>query len=451
MRQQLIGIMVLAIFMIALPMHLRFAHHNPTLAGIEPYYHSRMAMELTDGIPASDDAIVNGRPYKLNPYHAVLAIGYRLMGPLAFNLLPGLFAFASYLFFWLLLRRLGIPENTQPWILLAYALSPPLMATGAIGTPHAFILALLMAGTWLLLSKWWALGTIAYLIVSFSGFIYNITAIVFLLVLLLTFHKNARPFVITAFASLFAIIAGYYPSILQIPRGISQYISDLGGTYGFSIFALLLAIVGAVLVWEHKQKYYAAYAIFIVFLIASFFFPHLLVFASVVISALAGAALAKLSQRKWELGFLRQAALLVLFCGLLFSSISHAVALADIPPTPAFFKALEFPPGIVLTHENYGFWVEAAGHKAVMDPLWKELLEPDDQSWDAAAIFRTTDLTQTNLLLKKYNITHVLITPEMEHGLLWEREEQGLDFVVKNSETFKRIETGSNIGVWRAP
>ena len=31
--------------------------------------------------------------------------------------------------------------------------------------------------------------------------------------------KNAKPFVITAFASLFAIVAGYYPSIIAIPRG----------------------------------------------------------------------------------------------------------------------------------------------------------------------------------------------------------------------------------------
>lgn len=449
MKRHLLAIFVLVIFMTVLPTHLRFAHHNPTLAGIEPYYHSRMAMELLNGIPKEDTGIANGRPYILHPYHVVLALGYKLIGPLAFNLLPIIFAITGFVFFWLLLKKLGIPKNTRPWILLAYALSPPMIATATIGTPHAFVLALLMAGTWLLLTRWWILGSILYIIASLSGLIYNITAIVFLIVLLLAFPKKTHSCIATAIVCIIAIVIGHYPPATEMPRGIAQYLSDFGGVYGFSIFAFLLAIVGAVLVWKHKQKYYGAYAIVIAFLIASFFLPRLLVFANVIVSALAGTALAKLSQREWELGFLRQAALLVLFCGLLFSSISHAVTLADTPPTPAFFKALEFPSGTVLTHENYGFWVESAGHTAVIDPLWKELAAPDDQNWDVEALFKSTDLIKTNLLLRKYNVTHVLITPEMEHGLIWEREEEGLDFLVKNSETFKKLETNSSIGVWR--
>jgi hypothetical protein len=449
MKTHLIAILILAAFMIALPLHLRFAHHNPTLAGSEPYYHSRMAIQLLDGIPKTDMAIANGRPYILHPYHIVLAAAYALVGPLAFNLLPGIFALLSFVFFWLLLRKLGVPEKTQPWILLAYALSPPLLAAGTIGTPHAFVLALLMAGTWMLLSRTWVIGSLLYVVACFSGLIYNITALVFLIVLLLTYQKDTQRFVVTAFLTVGALVIGHNPPLIGLPRVLSQYISDLGGVYGFSIFALLLAFVGAAIVWQDKKKYYAAYAIFIGFLVGSFFFPHLLVFGNVVISALAGTALARLAQRKWELSFLRQAALLVLFCGLLFSSISHAVNLADTPPTPAFFKALEFTSGIVLTHENYGFWVESAGHTAILDPLWRELSDPEDQAWDVAALFRSTDLNQAKPLFEKYNITNVLITPEMEHGLLWEREDQGLDFLVKNSEMFKKLQTGSNIGVWR--
>jgi hypothetical protein len=176
MKKHLFGIFILAIVMIALPLHLRFAHNNPTLAGVEPYYHTRMAIELLEGIPQTDDKIVGERSYVIQPYHFVLALGYKLMGPLAFNLLPALFALASYVFFWLLLRKLNVPEGTQSWILLAYALSPPLMAVSVIGTPHAFVLFLLMSGAWLL-SNWWGLGIINFIIASFSGLAYNMTAI----------------------------------------------------------------------------------------------------------------------------------------------------------------------------------------------------------------------------------------------------------------------------------
>ncbi len=447
MKKHLIGILILAIVMVALPLHLRFAHSNPTIAGIEPYYHARMAMELLKGIPRTDTMIVNGRPYTIQPYHIVLALGYKLIGPLAFTLLPAIFALASFIFFWLLLRNWRIPEHTQPWILLAYALSPPLIAAGAIGTPHSFVLMLILSGAWLL-QKWWLLGIANFVLASLSGLAYNITAILFLIVLMLIHKSNMRAAIAIILSAIIFII-GYQPANVILPRGLAHYISDIGGTYGLSIFALLLAIVGAVLVWEHKKTYYGIYAISICFLIASFYFPDLLVFANILVSALAGVALSNLAQRKWELGFLRHAALLVLFCGLLFSSISQAVTLADAPPTTTFFKTLEFAPGTVLTHENYGFWVEMAGHKAVIDPLWKELPEPSEQAWDVAAMFSSTDLEKTRLLLKKYNVTHILITPEMQRGLLWEREEHGLAFLAENSETFKKVETGSNIGVWR--
>jgi len=448
MKKHLLGILILAVIMIALPLRLRFAHNNPTMAGSEPYYHARMAMEILSGIPQIDKSITNGREYVLQPYHLILALAYKTLGTRAFNLMPIVFAMSSFIFYFLLLRKLKVPESNQPWILLAYALSPPLIAVGAISTPHSFVLALLISGTWLMLGRWWWLGIINFIIASLAGLVYNLAAIAFLLILMLI-RKRTKPIILATIISLTIFIGGHHPASIELPRGVMQYISDIGGTYGFSIFAFLLAIVGAALSWRHKKAYYGAYTITLLFLTGSFFYPDLLVFANVIISALAGVALATLAQRKWKLTFLRQGALLVLFCGLLFSGIAHAVNIADAPPSPEFFKALNFPQGTVLTHENYGFWVEAAGHKAVIDPLWKKLPEPEDQKWDVAAMFSSTDLVKTNLLLKKYNVTHILITPEMQHGLLWEREELGLAFLVENSETFKKLETGSRIRVWR--
>ncbi|MEM3154622.1 MAG: hypothetical protein QW165_03610, partial [Candidatus Woesearchaeota archaeon] len=331
MKYHLVAITILALFMAALPLHLRFTHNNPTLAGTEPYYHSRMAIQLLNGIPSEDTAIANGRPYILHPYHLTLAAAYAIIGPLAFTLLPIIFALLSFVFFWLLLKKLSIPKKTLPWILLAYALSPPFLAVSTIGTPHAFILALLMVGTYLLFGRLWILGSAFYIIACLSGLLYNLAALAFLIVMLLTFQKDTQHFIITSFLSVGTLVLGHSPPLVNLPQGLSQYISDFGGIYGFSIFAFLLAIVGTALVWQPKRKYYAIYTIVIAFIIAGFFFPHLLVFGNVVVSALAGAALAQLAERKWELTFLRQAALLVLFCGLLFSSISHAVTLADLP------------------------------------------------------------------------------------------------------------------------
>jgi hypothetical protein len=235
MKKHLLGIFLLAIIMIALPLHLRFAQDNPTLAGIEPYYHARMAEKILQGIPATDDAIAGGRPYTLEPYHLVLSGGYTILGPLAFNLLPALFALASFAFFWLLLRKLKIPEDTQAWILLAYALSPPLIAAGAIGTPYSFGLALELLGAWLLLSRNWWLGAIAFFTAALSGLTYTLSAIVFLIFLYLIQNK-AKRIIITTAPLIALAIAGHYPPKIETIQGL-QYFSDLGGLYGFSIFA----------------------------------------------------------------------------------------------------------------------------------------------------------------------------------------------------------------------
>ena len=204
MKIQLFGIFVLALIMIALPLHLRFAHNNLTMAGTEPYYHARMAIELSEGkIPKTDTAIVGGRPYVINAYHVVLATGYKVLGPLAFNLFPPVFAFASFIFFWLLLKKLEVSENTQAWMLLSYALSPPLASISILGTPYAFVLALLTGGSYFLLTKWWIAGMFAVSIASLTGPIYAIAAIVFLLILILTSKEDTRNLTITFFISIF--------------------------------------------------------------------------------------------------------------------------------------------------------------------------------------------------------------------------------------------------------
>jgi len=446
MNKNILGIFVLALIMIALPIHLRYSEGNTTLPGVEPHYHSRMSESLLEGVPEADNTIVNSRPYILEPYHVIVAAAYRIMGPIALTLLPALLAFASLIFFWLLLRKLDVSENTQLWMLLVYSLSPPLVSAGFIGNAHALILTLLLSGAWLLFTNWWILGAINFVIAAYSGLTYTIAAIVLLIILMVLRPKNKNT-IITLAPTVGVLLIGYYPPTIPLLQG--GYLSDIGATYGISLFASLLAIVGAAIIWKHKKEYYGAYATIAILLVISFFKPRLLIFANILVSALAGLALATLAKRKWELKSLREAALLVLFCGLLFSSIAHAVNLAGEQPTPEFFEALEFEPGTILTHENYGFWVEAAGHRAVIDPLWRELPDPEGQLWDVTALFGSTDLDNIQTLIKKYNVTHVLITPEMQHGLTWEREEQGLAFIVENSETFKRMETGSSIEVWK--
>jgi hypothetical protein len=50
-------------------------------------------------------------------------------------------------------------------------------------------------------------------------------------------------------------------------------------------------------------------------------------------------------------------------------------------------------------------------------------------------------------LLNQHDIRYVLITPDMKEAI-WEGREQGLWFLVGNSESFDRIYNSKGVGIW---
>jgi len=63
-------------------------------------------------------------------------------------------------------------------------------------------------------------------------------------------------------------------------------------------------------------------------------------------------------------------------------------------------------------------------------------------------MFYSRNLEKTKKLFNIYNISHVLIDPQMKSGLVWNSEEEGLLFLFRNNETFKRVYSVSGIEVW---
>jgi len=427
-----VGIFLLALVLLALPLHLRFSDGNTTLPGTTPYYHADMSFELL----SSDLALTS-------PYHYVLGFFYLAFGTLTFTITPLLFSLTSVLLFGILLFRLGAPRSAILWILLAYILSPPLSTASFFATPHSFALLLILAGALASLSRFWIIGIALFTFASLTGLAFTL-ATLFAAFFLFLYTRN-RAFLAALATTLAIFLAVTLPPTIPIDSGLAALLSDFGGLFGISIFTLALALVGIGLFWKHKPQHYSAFGSVFLLLIASYFFPSLLLFSNLFLCTLAGFAIDFLASRKWTLPSLRSMTLLVLFCGLLFSSIAHSVSLAAMPPEPALFDALDVPPGVVFSHDSYGFWIESLGHRALATPFASGSSE---QAGDMQALFHTTDIELARNLIDKHHITHILITPEMTSGLVWEREGRGLHFLVMNSKTFKRIETGSSYQLW---
>jgi hypothetical protein len=63
-------------------------------------------------------------------------------------------------------------------------------------------------------------------------------------------------------------------------------------------------------------------------------------------------------------------------------------------------------------------------------------------------LFYSRILVDTQKIFKKYDIKYIYIDDSMKNGKVWSREDQGLLFLLKNSEIFKNIYNSQNIEVW---
>jgi len=64
------------------------------------------------------------------------------------------------------------------------------------------------------------------------------------------------------------------------------------------------------------------------------------------------------------------------------------------------------------------------------------------------SIFNSRDLFYTGRLLKDNNITYIFIDDLMLSSLIWTEEDQGLNFLFRNNETFKKIYSNPTTEIW---
>ncbi|MBR9691538.1 hypothetical protein GOV06_02025, partial [Candidatus Woesearchaeota archaeon] len=67
---------------------------------------------------------------------------------------------------------------------------------------------------------------------------------------------------------------------------------------------------------------------------------------------------------------------------------------------------------------------------------------------DSNTTFYSRNLKTTRSILDKYNIRYIWIDPKMKQGQVWTREEQGILFLFRNSETFKKLYSKDDIEIW---
>ncbi len=423
--------LLLALFVLILclmPITFRLSQGNTTIPGIEPYYHLNN---------------INNNETLWEPFNFIVFLITTFLGVKFLLFLPAIIGFTSFLLFWFAMKKLNF---NQVWFSFAFVLSPIFILLNFFAFRYGFVLCLILLGIIFFLSKKLKfLGVLLFILAAFSGLTSFFAVIYFTLALLILRPKlKAWCFAVLIFL-FFIFFLNHFPSAVYYTPSFSEFFSDLGGLFGIGFFTFILSIMGAVKLWRNKTRYYSLFVLTLAFFVLSYFFPVLFIFGSVIFACLSGTALYWLFKRKWKLQFLKSVSLLLLFCGLLFSTVSHTSAIANSMPNNSFFDAITFEDKNILSHPLYGFWIEYSSNNAIITPLDSK---KDPLFKNVFSIFSSTNLMNTNKFLKEYSVDYILITDEMMHGLVWSKEDLGLVYLLKNAKTFKEENSQNDVVVW---
>ncbi len=450
---------------------IRFFNFNSLMVGEESYYHARMARYLIEhGIPEKDELVTGIRPYIIEPYHLVLSrVGYLLGTEFSSQLLPLLSGLISLIIFHSLLANLKFNNESIFYILIILILSPHFLGIFSYSSPGALAILFTLLGIYFFLKEDMLSFSLSIFFLIISAFFSFIAPFIALAVLLsYSFYKKHM---LRLYLLLFCILTFFiifYSSVLYwkyglpnnvnfLPKNFFQrFFSDMGDNLGFSVFSLILSGLGLVFTWGQKRKLYIIYLTIFALFVLTIFNDLPNIYLNFFISVFSGIGVYYLIKRKWTMYLIKELTILAIFCGLLFSSISYLSRLATTNPSKNVVDSLVWlnvnskRNEIVLSHFSKGYWIEfLADRKVILDNDFSYIPDALERFENANKIFYGRNLRETKRLLELYNVTYIWIDKDMKEGLVWNKPDEGLLYMLRNNQTFRNIYQERDISIWK--
>ncbi len=463
-KTALVFVIVLAAIVLSMPLLFRAIHKESSLPGKEPYYHSRVVEAISnDEGPGKDPLLVDERrPLLISPYHYMVSYLSRgIDEAYVVRFLPILLGILSAVLFFLMLRKHGVSYDLSLISVIVLISSPNFIYAYTLSTPLCLILFINLLAFFLLSSKSKYLSAVSillFLTIPFFGVLDTVITLVLILIYAVLFkEKRLYAFVIIPACALlltFVPQSGLFSAVnnpLINHNFFGRVVLELGSEYGFGFFVLLLAIIGFLTSLKLSKKYLLFNILFAGLIVFSIFFNHAFFYLNFAMALLVAFAFDKFLKMKWQISIIRDMTLFVVILGVLFSTVSFISRSAVSGPDENVIVSLAYleqKQGNVLSHYSYGFWIESFAQKPVlMDSLFKGY-DYKKRAFDSNSIYYSRNLENTKNILNKYEIRYIWIHKDMKNGLVWENENQGLLFLLKNSVDFQKVYNNTEVEIW---
>ncbi|MBU2561024.1 MAG: hypothetical protein KKD17_01910 [Nanoarchaeota archaeon] len=472
-RNIMVFAIVALLIVLVLPTLFRFYAGNSSLIGAESYYHFRAARELLkqgaynlfdppDGVP---DMSYSPRSYFFSPYHYILVYASSIVSlATASRVVPFLLGVLSFLIFNLILKRFVEEDYKRHVILLLLVLNPAFIYTFTVSNPHSAAIALSLLGFYFFLKEGkhnLVLSVLCFAVVSLFSLFNTLLVILLLLAYVLAKRNMQNRFIVTVFILMMFSLAkraSFYYNYTYAPQAniFGNLFSDLGGMLGFGIFSIVLAVYGVVSNWKSKSKFIYFFIISLLLIVSLFFAGNVSnMYLMFFVAAAAGIGFVKLYEQKWNVLAVKNISVLILVCGLLFSTASYLTRPGLLEPEKEVFESLEwlgsntFKDGFVLSHYDNGYLISGIARNPVLTDSFST------SDYDQRFFYKVQDsmfysrkIQTTKQLFGVYNIKYVYITPEMKSGKVWSRPDEGLLFLFTSNSTFKNVYDKDGIEIW---
>ncbi|MFA6888240.1 MAG: hypothetical protein WC254_01970 [Candidatus Woesearchaeota archaeon] len=425
----------------------RYIYHAAWPSEENSYYHIRMAeYVLTNGIPFTDPAVISQTLYFFDPFDILLGLFSTIIGThLASLFLPFILGIITLYFLYTLISSLFSSSKTSLISGIFLITCPLVLTLFSQATELGFIACLFSIGIYIILkTEKPILAYIPFILLSFYDIFHSIIIIGFLICF--CYHKKKHVLVLTGIITGISIVLFFYrhesmhvqiPMLLPI---IQQLLSDLGGNYGFSIFAIFLTILGI------STDYFARKHVGLIILIigfSMFISPIYLLYLIPYITISSTRGFFSLLQREWKLQYLQNIVLFLLVLGIIFSTTSTISRIATRGPSPEIIQGLtwleenSFDNSIIFTDKQQGFIVEYITHRRVMFDKNTPLESIPN---DVYSLLLTKNTEEALIILEKYQIDYIILFSETPHPSLL--------LVLKSTENFKKVFENNDISIW---
>jgi hypothetical protein len=459
-------LLLFAIVLLSIIPFFRFAQYGGNPAGGISYYHMRMGTYVIEnGIPEFDPATVIEQEYNFDPFHIVLGLMGKMIGiSTAAILLPSLLGIITIVCMYNILQ-IQFPIRKQRLLVSIFILISPifLRVFTEITTP-AWISTTMALGIFCLLQKTkikWASIPLLSLLLFYDMF-HSVIAVLF--IWLITKKEKKVAGIISCILGggiLVKLITGGIPRLGQFPFLKPMYIvqtffADIGATYGFSLFAIILTVIGIQYMWrDHEIKQKSIALVVLLFALTIFINPFYGVYLNIFICAIAATGFLRLTKKEWKMEKLRNITLFLLILGVVYSGTAVVAKMTTSSPTEEMIEGLSWIKEntdndiTVLSSPSFSFLIqEQTERKVVINGFLARGEEEREARKDISDILGSRRIDKTMGIVDKYGIDYIIIFEEMKTGKIWDTEGQGLQFLLENGVNFKKRFENNKVTVW---